>query len=252
MIDALGAPQSVLVLGGTSEIATAVLDRFSAQRLRRVVLAGRDPAALQVIAQRFRSNGVAAVAVETFDAADTDTHESLLDRVWAGGDIDVALLAFGVLGDQRAAEADPGLAVDWARVNYLGGLSLGLGCARRLREQGHGVLVLLSSVAGERARRSNFVYGSAKAGLDALGQGLADALHGSGARVLVVRPGFVKDRMTRGLPIPPLSTTPAQVAEVVTAAIASGRGTVWAPPALRWVMLVLRHVPRALFRRLPI
>jgi decaprenylphospho-beta-D-erythro-pentofuranosid-2-ulose 2-reductase len=136
--------------------------------------------------------------------------------------------------------------------NYVGAVSVMVPVARHLREQGHGAMVLLSSVAGERARRSNFVYGSSKAGVDAFAQGLADSMVGSGANVLVVRPGFVRTKMTEGMKAAPLSTTPEAVADAIAEGIASGRTTIWVPPPLRYLMAVLRHLPRPVFRRLPI
>jgi decaprenylphospho-beta-D-erythro-pentofuranosid-2-ulose 2-reductase len=123
--------------------------------------------------------------------------------------------------------------------------------ADRLRRQGHGVLVVLSSVAGERVRAANFVYGATKAGLDAFAQGLGDSLAGSGARVLVVRPGFVRTKMTTGLAEAPFTTGPDAVADATIAGLRRGAHTVWSPPALRWVFMVLRHVPRPLWRRMP-
>ena len=254
MIDALGNPQSVLLLGGTSEIGLAIVDELArGGRLRSVVLAGRDADALVREADRIRAAGVETVETEPFEAADTASHADLVDRVFDRlGDVDVAILAWGVLGDQQTFEADPDAAVAAVTTNYTGAVSVGLRLAERLRRQGHGRLVVLSSVAGERARRSNFVYGSTKAGLDAFATGLGDALVGSGASVLVVRPGFVKGRMTAGLKPAPLATTPEAVGKVVAAAIAAGKEEVWAPPALRWVMAGLRHVPRPVFRRLPV
>jgi decaprenylphospho-beta-D-erythro-pentofuranosid-2-ulose 2-reductase len=137
-------------------------------------------------------------------------------------------------------------------VNYTAAVSVGVALAERLREQGHGSLVALSSVAGERARRSNFVYGSTKAGLDAFYSGLTEALRPHGVHVAVVRPGFVHTRMTEGMKPAPLSTTPEAVAAVVVDAVRNRRELVWAPAAYRWVMSALRHLPRAVFRRLPI
>lgn len=126
--------------------------------------------------------------------------------MFAEGDIDMVLLAFGLLGDQARDESAPLSAVRVAQTNYTGAVSAGLICAKALQGQGHGSLVVLSSVAGERARRANFIYGSSKAGLDAFAQGLGDALHGTGVHVMVVRPGFVRSKMTAGLeeaPWPP-------------------------------------------------
>ena len=188
-----------------------------------------------------------------FDALDRSAHGDLVTTVFARGDIDVVLVAFGLLGDQTAIDSgDDVEAIAVTETNYLGAVSVGLPVARSLRLQGHGRLVVLSSVAGERARRSNFVYGSSKAGFDSFFQGLADWLAGTGVEVLVVRPGFVHSRMTKGMRPAPLATTPDAVAEAVAQGLAGRRHTVWAPPALRWVMAVLRLVPRPLFRRLPI
>jgi len=251
--DALGAPQSLLLLGGTSEIGLAIVRELAStgRRLQTVVLAGRDQAALNGAADEVRSHGVADVATVGFDADAVDTHRSVVEGVFAThGDLDVVVIAAGVLGDQQEAEERPEVAAAVMHTNLVGAGSAALHVARHLRRQGHGTLVLLSSVAGERARRTNFVYGASKAGLDALGQGLGDSLAGSGARVLVVRPGFVRTRMTAGMAEAPLATDPGAVAEVVAGAIAAGKETVWAPAALRPVMIVLRHLPRAVFRRL--
>lgn len=255
MVDALGNPQSVLLLGGTSEIGLAIVERLrGGGRLEAVVLAGRPGPALTAAADRLRAAGVPTVEEVAFDAAEAGGHEAALEEAWtrAGRDLDVVVLAFGVLGDQATFEDDPDAAVAAVQVNYVGAVSAGLRVARHLRRQGHGWLVVLSSVAGERARRSNFVYGSSKAGLDAFATGLGDALHGSGARVLVVRPGFVTTRMTAGRKPAPLSTTPEAVADVVARALAAGREQAWAPAPLRLLMSALRHLPRAVFRRLPI
>ena len=187
-----------------------------------------------------------------FDARELDTHADVVRKAFAGGDIDVAVVAFGLLGDDEKAWTDVATAVELAQVNYTAAVAVGVALAERLREQGHGSLVALSSVAGERARRSNFVYGSTKAGLDAFYTGLTEALRPYGVGVTVVRPGFVHTRMTEGLTAAPLSTTPEAVAAVVVDAVRNRRELVWAPAPLRLVMSVLRHLPRAVFRRLPV
>jgi decaprenylphospho-beta-D-erythro-pentofuranosid-2-ulose 2-reductase len=247
MQDALGSPQSVLVLGGTSEIGLAVVRRLLRARARRVVLAVRDPESAKTVAEEVEELG-GQVQVVAFDARSTATHRAVIDSVFDDGDLDLVLLAFGVLGDQATFDADPELAVEAAEVNYVGAVSAGLIVADRFRRQGHGTLVVLSSVAAERARRANFVYGSTKAGLDAFAQGLSDSLVGSGARVMVVRPGFVHTRMTAGMEAQPLSTTPEVVAEQVMRGLERGSEIVWAPAPLRWVFATLRHLPRPLWR----
>ncbi|MBB4983504.1 decaprenylphospho-beta-D-erythro-pentofuranosid-2-ulose 2-reductase [Streptomyces nymphaeiformis] len=251
MKDAFGAPQSLLVLGGTSEIGLATARRLIARRTRVVRLAGRPSPALTAAADSLRALG-ADVRTVPFDALDTESHEERLGKIFTEGDIDMVLLAFGVLGDQARDESDPVAAVRVAQTNYTGAVSAGLVCAGALQEQGHGSLVVLSSVAGERARRANFIYGSSKAGLDAFAQGLGDALHGTGVHVMVVRPGFVRSKMTAGLAEAPLATTPEAVAGAIELGLRRRSETVWVPGALRLVMSAVRHVPRPLFRRLPV
>lgn len=249
MEDALGAVQSALVLGGTSEIGIAIVERLVADRCRKVVLAARDTEAARALGERLQKAGATTVDVVAFDAADSASHPAVIAKAFADhGDFDLVLLAFGVLGDQATFDDDPVAAAEAVTVNYVGGVSAGLATARELRRQGHGTLVVLSSVAAERPRKTNYVYGSSKAGLDAFAQGLGDALVGSGARVMVVRPGFVHTRMTAGMDPQPFATTPEAVAEAVVRGLGRGSHTVWAPPILRWVFVVMRHLPRPLWR----
>lgn len=251
MKDAFGAPQSLLVLGGTSEIGLATARRLIARRTRRVLLAGRPSAALERAAAGLRELGADVRTVE-FDALETESHEVTLGKVFAEGDIDTVLLAFGIQGDQTRDEEEPLSAVRVAQTNYTGAVSAGLVCAGALQAQGHGSLVVLSSVAGERARRADFIYGSSKAGLDAFAQGLGDALYGTGVHVMVVRPGFVRSSRTAGRQESPLETTPGAVADAIVTGLRRRSETVWVPGTLRVVMSALRHVPRPLFRRLPV
>ena len=251
MIDAVGNPQSLLLLGGTSEIALATAERYARQRPLRVVLAARPSARLDAAAERLRATGCPVTTVP-FDATQVAAHPETIEKAFADGDIDVTLVAFGLLGDQEQAWTEHATAVELARVNYVGAVSVGVLLAQALQRQGHGALVALSSAAAERPRRSNFVYGSTKAGLDAFYTGLTEALRPSGITVSVIRPGFVHTRMTAGMKPAPLSVTPEQVAEVIVDAVAAGREQAWAPPRMRLVMSALRHLPRPVFRRLPI
>ena len=250
MIDALGRPQSLLLLGGTSEIALAVARAWTDAR-PVVTLAARPGARRDEAAAGLQEAGF-EVEVWDFDAESTDTHPALIEAVAAVRDIDVALVAFGVLGDEEEAWTDHAAAVRVARVNYTGAVSVGVCLAEVFKRQGHGTVVALSSVAGERVRRSNFVYGSSKAGMDGFYLGLGEALREYGARVLVVRPGFVRTRMTQGREPAPMSVTADQVADAVVRGVASRAELVWVPPLLRGVMSGLRHLPRPLFRRLPL
>jgi decaprenylphospho-beta-D-erythro-pentofuranosid-2-ulose 2-reductase len=252
MQDGLGSVQRVLVLGAASDIAAATLHRLVRDRTRSVVLASREPDRLDKLAHELREAGATEVDCVPFDAVDYASHERLVDRIFTTADIDLILVTFGVLGDQHAAEHDRAKAVEIAGVNYLGAVSVLSAVTQRLRAQGHGVIVGLSSVAGERVRRSNFIYGSSKAGFDGYLQGLGESLAGTGVRVLVVRPGFVHTKMTAGLAAAALAVTPDTVADAIVRGIAEGRELIWVPPALRWVMVVLRHLPKPVFRRLPI
>ena len=252
MIDAVGHPSSLLLLGGTSEIGLAIADRYLADGPLRVVLAGRPSPRLADAAARLERGGGRVETVE-FDADGTPAERTAsVRKAFAGGDIDVAVVAFGLLGDQEKAWQDVDVAVELAEVNYVAAVSVGVALAAEFRRQAHGRIVALSSVAGERARRSNFVYGSTKAGLDAFYTGLTEALRGDGIGVTLVRPGFVHTKMTEGMSPAPLSTTPEKVAEIAVDAVTKGRELVWAPAPLRLVMSVLRHVPRPIFRRLPV
>jgi decaprenylphospho-beta-D-erythro-pentofuranosid-2-ulose 2-reductase len=249
--DAFGSVQSVLVLGGASEIALATVRKLAASRARTVVLAGRDVQRMQAAAQSLRDAGAQQVDVMPFDALRSDEHQRFVDEVWARhGDIDLVLLAFGVLGDQERDESDATSALQVIDVNFRGAVSVGIPIAQKLRAQGHGTIVVLSSIAGERVRRANFVYGASKAALDAFYQGLADSLVGSGVQVMVVRPGFVHTRMTAGRPVAPFATTPEKVADDIVRALGRNAVTVWSPGMLRPVMSAVRHLPRPVFRRM--
>jgi decaprenylphospho-beta-D-erythro-pentofuranosid-2-ulose 2-reductase len=251
--DALGHVQSVLVLGGGSDIARATCRKLVQHRAARVVLAARKPETCDTAAAELRAAGASEVHAVAFDATDLSSHEAFIRSTFDRfGDFDVVLVAFGVLGDQARAEHDAAAAVEIVQTNYTGVVSVTVPLVERLRAQGHGALVLLSTVAGERVRRSNFVYGSSKAGVDGYYQGLAASLAGSGVRVTIVRPGFVRTKMTEGLKAAPLAASPEQVGDAVVHAIARGSEVVWVPPALRYVMIVLRHMPRVAFRRLPL
>jgi decaprenylphospho-beta-D-erythro-pentofuranosid-2-ulose 2-reductase len=251
--NALGEVQVIVLFGGTSEIGQAIVRRLVTPSTTTVVLACRAPDRAAEFAEELHGRGVTTVDAVPFDAEDATSHVKLVQDLSARhGDPDVVILAVGLLGRQAAYDADPAEAVHAVLVNFGSVVSLGLAAAQRFREQGHGQLVVLSSVAGERVRKANFVYGATKAGLDGFAQGLGDALAGSGASVLVVRPGFVTGRMTAGLKPAPLSSTPDQVAAATVEGLAKGRRMVWVPHTLRPVFSILRHLPSAIWRRLPL
>lgn len=250
-MDAVGDVQKVLLLGGTSEIGLAVVRRLAGARRVEVVLAGRDTPGLAAAGAALEAEGHRTELVH-FDAEDRASWGPAVEKAFTGGDVDVAVLAFGVLGDAERAWQEPDAAASLVTVNTTAPVVMGVDVAARLRAQGRGAIVVLSSVAGERPRRSNFAYGATKAGTDAFFTGLREALRPEGVRVVVVRPGFVRTKMTEGMKAAPLATTADAVAEAAVGAVLTGRETVWVPGSMRWVMSVLRHVPSAVFRRLPI
>jgi len=249
MRDALGAMQSVLVLGGNSEIALAIVDRLIEGRTRRVVLAVREPLGAQPTIDRLTAAGITASAI-AFDALKPQTHATVLNDAFAGGDIDLVISAFGILGSQAEFDADPMFALQVVNANFGGAVTSSLIVADLMRKQGHGTLLVITSIAAMRGRADNYVYGSTKAGQDLFAQGLGDALVGTGVRVVVVRPGFVHTKMTEGMKPAPFSTTPEKVAEVVVDGLAKGRELIFAPSILRFVFAGLIHAPRMIWRRL--
>jgi NAD(P)-dependent dehydrogenase (short-subunit alcohol dehydrogenase family) len=242
--------RTVVVLGGRSEIGVAVATRLAAGAT--VVLAARRSGELAAEEAAVRAAGAVDVERVEFDADDLAAQRPFLEGLVARhGRLDTVVVAFGILGEQARAERDVEHAVAIVHTDYVAHVAVLTHLAQILRAQGGGELVVYSSVAGARVRRANYVYGSAKAGLDGFASGLADALHGSGVRMLLVRPGFVIGRMTDGMAPAPFSSTPDQVADATVAALARGKGEVWVPGILRPIFALLGHAPRALWRRMP-
>ncbi|MDO8389224.1 MAG: SDR family NAD(P)-dependent oxidoreductase [Actinomycetota bacterium] len=252
MNNAVGEAQTIVLLGGNSDIGVAVVKAAITSFTRTVVLASRTYDKGEQVAATIRRDGL-DVQVVAFDGADTASHEGFVDALATRfGDLDLVVVAFAALGDPEATRTSPMAAAELAHVNFTGAVSSIIAVGNRLRAQGHGALVVLSSVAGERVRQANPVYGGTKAGLDGFCQGYGDWLAGQGVRMLVVRPGFVHSAMTAGMKAAPLSTTPEKVAEVTVKALRGRRRTVWAPPLLQVLFSVLRHLPGPVWRRLPL
>ncbi len=253
MINAVGNPQTLLLFGGTSEIGLAICEEYLRKAPMRVVLAAlpgdplREAAAAQMTAA-----GATEVDVIDFDALDTDAHPKVVDEAWGKGDVDVAIVAFGLDADAEQLWQDQRKAVLVAEVNYTAAVSVGVLVGERMKAQGFGRIIAMSSVAGERVKRANFVYGSTKAGLDGFYLGLGEALAPFGPRVTVVRPGQVRTKFSAHVAEAPLTVDKDVVGKLAVAASDKGKEIVWAPGPFRYVMMVLRHVPRAIFRRLPV
>lgn len=245
MRDATGAVQRVLVLGGNSDIAAAVIDRLG-PRLSSVDLAVRSPDRVAERITALTAAGVAARAIP-YDADDIDAHARVLADA---GDVDLILLAFGTLGDPYDLQADTGDVAALAHTNFVAGVAAAHASAQHLARQGHGTLVVFSSVAGVRVRAEIAAYGAGKAGLDGFAQALADAVEGTGAHVMIVRPGFVHTKMTDGLEAAPMATTPERVAADVIDGLRRHKRVVWSPPLLRGVFSGLRVLPAPIWRRL--
>ena len=246
MLDQLGRSGRVLLLGGTSEIGLAILASLRAPADTEVMLAGRDEQRLAAAGKDlpFRCTTLA------FDALAADRHRAVIDAAFAGGPVDLVIAATGVLIAQEEVDRDPALAAQMIDTNFTSHVTTLLAAAARMRAQGSGTIVVLSSVAAVRPRKANFVYGAAKAGLDAFARGLADALAGTGVRVLLVRPGFVTGRMTAGMSPAPMSSTPAQVGAAVAAALETSATSLWVPRSLAGAAGVMRLVPRPVWRRM--
>lgn len=245
-------PRAVLVLGGGSDIGLTIAHALVARGARCVILAARRPESLDAPAAALRALG-AAVEVIAFDAEQIATHEAAVahafDRARAlGADIDVAVLAFGLIDERPVLDESPEAAGRVAIVNFAGAVSSGLAVAQQLSAHGHGTIVVLSSLAGQRARPSILAYASAKAGLDAFADGLDEALHDRGVRVMTVRPGWVQTKMIAGRRSAPFATTPARVAADVMQGLDRGARVVWTPGVMRYVAGVIRFLPRRLFR----
>jgi len=241
---------SVVIFGGRSEIGVELATRLAPGVT--VVLVARRADDLNKQVAAVTAAGAAAVAVREFDADALESHRALVDSIVADhGPIGTAVLAFGILGDQARAERDPAHAAAIVHTDFVAQASLLTVLATTMQATASGRIVVFSSVAGVRVRRANYVYGSAKAGLDGFCSGLADALHGSGVRLLLVRPGFVIGRMTEGMSPAPFSSTPDQVAAATARALAKGRRAVWVPWILQPVFVGMRLFPQFVWRRMP-
>jgi decaprenylphospho-beta-D-erythro-pentofuranosid-2-ulose 2-reductase len=251
--DAFGNPQRLVVLGGSSDIARAIAVRLCRERARTVVLAGRSEPRLDDAAAELREAGATSVVTVRFDASEPSSAAATIDVCLeaAGGPVDLVVLAVGALGDQELDEDDASRSLEVVHATYTWPVVALSALRGRLVAQGTGRILVLSSVAGVRVRRANYLYGGAKAGLDATCVGMAESLRGTGVALQVLRPGFVRSKMTAGRPDAPFATDVDAVADVAIAGLSSGQAVLWSPPFLRYVFFVLGLLPQAIWRRLP-
>ena len=240
--------ETALVIGATSDIGRAIARKLADDGCA-LQLAARDPAQLEREAQNIRVRTGAAVTAHRCDVLDEDGGVSLLDKLDPLPDMAVCLI--GLLGDQAECQRDGATAQRVMRTNYVGPALLIGALAERFERRGNGILVGFSSVAGERGRASNYVYGSAKAGFTAFLSGLRNRLAASGVHVVTVKPGFVRTRMTEGMDLPArLTATPEEVATAVVTAIRHRRDVVYVRRLWRPIMLIVRAIPERVFKRL--
>jgi decaprenylphospho-beta-D-erythro-pentofuranosid-2-ulose 2-reductase len=251
MENAFGQPANVVVLGGTSDIAVAIVRRLLAQRARTVVLAGRDEQAMNDVLEEFATLGATATATTLFDAENPSTAGAVVADAFSrvGEPVDLVIVAVGALGDQLHDENDPVGAARMAAVNFSWPVAALSALREKLVAQGSGRIVVLSSVAALRVRRGSYLYGGAKAGLDDVCVGLADSLRGTGVTLTIVRPGFVRSKMTTGMKEPPFSTDVDTVADTVMQGLQNRKSVIFSPPLLRWVSVVIAFLPNVVWRK---
>lgn len=242
--------QKVLIIGATSAIAEATARRFAQQGASLFLLA-RNQERLAGLASDLKVRGAASVGYAAFDANDFDRHETALDRAikeMAG--IDTVLIAHGTLGDQKACEKNFSLILQELNTNAISVMSLLTHLANRLEAQGHGTIAVISSVAGDRGRQSNYVYGTAKGAVSIFLQGLRNRLYKSGVHVLTVKPGFVDTPMTASFKKGVLWAQPDTIAQSILAGIDKKRDEIYAPFFWRFIMTIICSVPEKVFKRL--
>jgi len=242
--------KQVAIFGATSSIATACARRWAAQGAS-FFLVGRSTEKLMQVADDLRARG-ATVHTHVLDLTQLDQQRAMLEACYGAlGRVDIALVAHGTLPDQPACEQDAQLAVKEFASNGLSVIALLTELAGRMVAQQTGCIAVISSVAGDRGRPSNYLYGAAKSAVTTFCSGLRARLFKAGVHVLTIKPGFVDTPMTQGLALPPLLlATPDQVAADILKAIEKRRDTLYTPWFWRYVMLIIRHIPSAIFKRL--
>ena len=243
-------PRRILILGAPSAIAIAVARELISPDARFFLVA-RNGAKLEAVRRDLLTRGAGGVDTHVADLDDTDAHEAMMAEALRSLDsIDLALIAHGVLGDQDQAQADFAAAAAILRTNFLSAVSLITWLANYFEREHKGTLAVISSVAGDRGRKSNYIYGASKGALNIFLDGVRNRVDRAGVHVLTIRPGFVATPMTSHLPQGPLFATPAQVAKGIVKAIANRKDVVYVPWFWRPIMFVIRSVPEFIFKKL--
>ena len=250
MADRQSVPKRVLALGATSAIAQATL-RLLAEQRASFFLVGRNPEKLAAVRSDLLTRGATGAVTFSADLDDTASHPALLMKAVTDlGGIDIALLAHGVLGDQSAAERDYTSAEAILQTNFLSAVSLITWLANYFEAERRGTLAVISSVAGDRGRKSNYVYGASKGGLNIFLDGVRNRIDRAGVQVLTIKPGFVATPMTAHLPKNALFAQPAEVGRHIVRAIEKRKDVVYAPPFWGLIMLMVRSIPRRIFKKM--
>jgi len=241
--------RKVLIVGATSAIAEATARLFAAEG-DRLCLVGRNVTRLQAIAEDLRVRGAAQVETVALDANDFSLHESVLTQVaQLMGGLDTVLIAHGTLPDQQACQASVEATLEAITTNALSVIALLTLIANRFEQEGSGTIAVISSVAGDRGRQSNYVYGTAKSAVSTFAQGLRNRLSRTGVKVVTIKPGFVDTPMTAAFKKGTLWATPGAVAKRIHRAMAKGEDVVYTPWFWRWIMAIIKAVPESIFKK---
>ncbi|HEV2174038.1 MAG TPA: SDR family oxidoreductase [Nitrospira sp.] len=241
--------RKVMIVGATSAIAEQVA-RLYASRGDDLFITGRNQQRLEAVAADLKLRGAGKVETAVLDIDELPAHPGVLERAWSAGEIDVVLVAPGTLPDQAACETSATLTVREFSTNGLSVIAFLTLVAQRMQPQGRGTIAAISSVAGDRGRQSNYVYGAAKGALNIFLGGMRQRLAKSGIAVVTIKPGFVDTPMTREFKKGPLWANPQLVARGIIRAIDRRRNVVYLPWFWWGIMLIIRHVPEALFKRI--
>ncbi|CAM3365201.1 Decaprenylphosphoryl-2-keto-beta-D-erythro-pentose reductase [Bordetella sputigena] len=240
----------IVIVGATSAIAQAVARRYAADQAA-LFLVARDADKLALVAVDLGARGASRVHTFVMDASDYSRLDELCSTAWSDlGHVDVVLIAHGTLPDQRRTQTDLPYGIQEFRINGESAIACMSVLGERLKSQGRGVLAVIGSVAGDRGRGSNYLYGSAKAAVDAFASGLRARLFKTGVHVLTIKPGFVATPMTAGLDLPARLTAQSdQVAADIVRAVSARRDVLYTPWFWRFIMGIIRLVPNAIFKR---